>query len=167
MIEIVRLWLHLLGAAIWVGSQVFVLVVMVPALRTLDDRSARLRFLRAFTGRFGWLGGAALAVQVATGFWLLSSVQFETHDFRYGYVLDIKLTMVTLTIILTAIHTFVLGPRMLAIYNAGGPSGAEDEARLRKLRAWSGIISAINLLLAIAILAAASTLTSTWAHQPV
>jgi uncharacterized membrane protein len=162
--------LHLLGAAVWVGSQVFVLGVVVPMLRSLDDRAARLRVVRIMTRNFGWLGGAALVLQVATGFWLLgvkTADGFEIRDFRYGTVLDVKLAMVTLTIALTAIHTFVLGPRMLRIMGDGTRALTQDEeARLRRLRKQSGILSAANLVLAILILAAAATLTSSWAHVP-
>ena len=166
--EIVRLWLHLLGAAVWVGSQVFVFAVVVPMLHTLDDRQARLKAVRVMTRNFGWLGWAALLGQVATGFWLLGSVEFDYREFRYGRVLDAKLLLVMLTVGLTALHTFILGPRMLRLMGDGSqPLTADEETKLLKLRKQSGIISAVTLLLAILIIGGAATLTSTWARQPV
>jgi len=164
---VLRTFLHLVGASIWVGSQVFILAVGVPMLRTLDDRAARLRLVKTMTRNFGWLGGAALVIQVATGLWLFyTQTPGNYRDLRYGFVFDFKMTLVTLTILLTAFHTFVLGPRMLRIMGDGTAAlSAEDEANLRTLRKRSGIVSALNLLIAVLILVAAAAMVSPWSHE--
>lgn len=165
---VIRVFLHLVGASVWVGSQVFVLAVVVPMLRSIEDRAARLRLVKIMTRNFGWLGGAALVIQVATGMWLFSSQSPDNYrDLRYGFVFDFKMTLVTLTILLTAFHTFVLGPKMLRIMGDGtAPLSADAEASLRTLRKRSGIVSALNLLIAILILLAAAALVSPWSYEP-
>ena len=59
--------IHLLAAATWVGSQIFMFVAVVPALRTLDE-AARHRAVLVLNRRFAWLGWGALAILVLTGF---------------------------------------------------------------------------------------------------
>ncbi len=167
MAEVVRLGLHVTGAAIWVGSQVFVYFVMVPIFRALKENPpSRFRALQIMTRRFGWLGGGALVAQVVTGVWLIQAkLPDNSHDIRYGWVLDAKLTMVIVVILLTAIHTFLIGPRMMRLYGDGSaPLSPEAETQMKRLRVQSGIMSAATLLLSLVIIFAGVALVTPWAY---
>ncbi len=69
---VVRLSLHVLAAAVWVGGQL-VLAGLVPTVRTLGEE-ATAKVARAF-GRLSW---PAFWVLVATGLWNYAAV--ARHD---------------------------------------------------------------------------------------
>jgi uncharacterized membrane protein len=56
MLEALPLWLHIVAAAVWVGSQVMMFVVVIPSLRLTESLVARHQVLRGVTRRFGYLG---------------------------------------------------------------------------------------------------------------
>jgi uncharacterized membrane protein len=64
--ESIVFWIHLLAAATWVGSQVFMFAAVMPALRTLDD-TARRGAVLVLNKRFARLGWGALVILVLTG----------------------------------------------------------------------------------------------------
>ena len=144
-------WIHLFAAATWVGSQVFMFAAVVPALRTLDE-AARHRAVLVLNRRFAWLGWGALAILVLTGINNVIQRQDETdlvfdYDFRYAWIFVVKLVLVAVVIALTAIHTYAVGPRLLALQEGG--QGSEELSRMRRL---SIRLSVVNLLASVAIL---------------
>src|SRR5437867_1336016 len=128
-------------------------LVTVPALRTIEDAEARVRAMRVITTRFGWLAWGAMAVIVLSGISNLfqegadADFSLWSMDYRYFHLLSLKLLLVGITVLLTAIHTFVVGPRQLRLAEEMR-SDSEEAARLRRL---SIIISATSLLVSIAV----------------
>ena len=141
-------WIHLLAAATWVGSQVFMFAAVVPALRTLDE-AARHRAVLVLNRRFAWLGWGALAILVLTG---IDNVIREDDvfdfDVRYGWIFVAKLVLVAVVFALTAIHSYAVGPRLMALQEGGQASAAE----LSRMRRLSIQLSAVNLLASVVIL---------------
>jgi len=128
-------WLHVLAAITWIGGMLFIALVLVPVTRRLDDTALRARLVRAVGLRFRAVGWIALGVLVATGLanlWLHPSLLNSPR-------LHWKLGLVGLTLILSAWHDFVLGPR------AGAP-GADPGARGRA--SW---VARANVLVVLAI----------------
>jgi uncharacterized membrane protein len=154
-------WLHILAATIWVGPQVFLFAVAVPALRTVADVKERARLIRLITTRFGYLAWGAMLVLIITG---IGNV-FEEDESRgylfhhnWGTIFQVKMTLVAATIILTAVHSFVIGPRMLALQES-----VTDQSQIAPMRRASIIISSINGLLALGILFCAALLNTDFA----
>ena len=150
--ESIVFWIHLLAAATWVGSQVFMFVAVVPALRTLDE-ATRHRAVLVLNRRFAWLGWGALALLVLTGIDNVIDRQRDTDlvfdfDFRYAWIFVVKLALVAVVIALTAVHTYVVGPRLMALQERG-QAGAADLGRARRQ---SIRLSVLNLLAGVAIL---------------
>jgi uncharacterized membrane protein len=88
------LYLHLLGAAVWVGGLI-VVAALVPAVRTAtDDREV----VRVIARRFGTLSWTALGVQVVTGTILV-------FDRFWTGPLMIKIGLVMASALLAAWHT--------------------------------------------------------------
>jgi hypothetical protein len=56
-------WLHVLAMALFVGGQMFLVIAVIPVLRSSDRREA----LRSIARRFGSASVAALVVLIATG----------------------------------------------------------------------------------------------------
>ena len=107
----VRLSLHVLAAAIWVGGQ-FTLAGLVPAARGLGDDAPRA-LARAFA-RIQW---PAYGVLVLTGIWNVSAM--GTHQpHAWQVVLGIKIAVVAAAGIGAYLHTRSTTPRGLAVWGA-------------------------------------------------
>lgn len=158
--EAINPWIHIFAATVWVGPQVFLFAVAVPAVRTVADVKERARLMRLITTRFGYLAWGAMAVLVITG---ISNVyEQEDLDFlfdsNWGIIFQAKMTLVILTVLLTAIHSFVIGPRMLAAQES-----VSDESQIAGMRRFSIIISAANAFIALGILFCGALLNTDFA----
>ena len=89
------LWLHLVAMAFFVGGQLMLAAIVVPVLRTAEDRSG----LRAAARRFGI--GTLIAVAILAG----SGAAMASHYHRWSdSTLQVKLGLVVLVIALIALH---------------------------------------------------------------
>jgi putative copper resistance protein D len=120
---------------VWIGGMLFIVLVLVPVTRRLDDPALRARLVQQTGRRFRAVGWIALGVLIVTGLvnlwlhpFLLASPRFHS-----------KAGLIVLTLILSAFHDFVLGPR------AGAP-GADPSVRVRA--SW---VARLNVLVALAI----------------
>jgi uncharacterized membrane protein len=163
--EAVNPWLHIFAATVWVGPQVFLFVAAIPAVRTIEDAKERARVMRALTTRFGWLALAAFVLLVITGIGRIYEDERgfglpldELFDLRWGIIFQVKMTLVVITAVLTALHAFVIGPRLLRMQEE-----SSDAAVVAQLRRLSIGVSAVNALVAFGILFCAALLSSTWA----
>ena len=161
--EAVNPWIHIMAATIWVGPQVFLFVAAVPALRTVEDTQVRARAMRVLTTRFGYLAWGALAVLVITGIANLyeHDLSVETlFERNFGIIFQVKMTLLIATVALTAVHSFIIGPRLLNMQES-----VADEAELAPTRRLSIIISSGNLLIALGILFCGALLGTTFALE--
>lgn len=130
-------WVHVLAAITWIGGSLFVALVLVPVARRLEDPRLRARLVQETGRRFRAVAWVALALLVLTGvghLWL-------HPGFLASPRLRVKLALVALALVLSALHDFVLGPR------AGAP-GADPALRVRATR-----VARLNVLVALAIVA--------------
>lgn len=160
--DVLVLWIHILGAAVFVGPQVFLVLVAVPALRGISDAEVRQQVIRRVTRGFGAVGGAALGVLILTGLWNLQNANdlHKPDAKRYFIALQIKLTLVVVVVALTVLHGAFLGRRLQALQESNAP-----EAEIAKMRQWSMITSIANLVASIAILLCAAVLASLWGQS--
>jgi uncharacterized membrane protein len=89
------LWLHLLAMAFFVGGQLMLVAVVVPALRSAGDRAP----LRAVARRFGIGTLAAVLVLIVTGAGMASHL----HRWRDS-TLQVKIGLVALVLVLIRAH---------------------------------------------------------------
>jgi putative copper export protein len=130
-VDSVRLTLHVLAAAIWVGGQI-VLGGLIPSIRPAGaDR------VRAVARAFQRLAWPAFAVAVATGVWNLAAIDATNRTREWWTTLLVKLALVAASGIAAAIHVLVLGP---AVRRA-----PDDRARRRAARG-SGICEGVSVL---------------------
>ena len=161
--EAINPWLHILAATVWVGPQVFLFVAAIPAVRTIADVKERARVVRMITTRFAYLAWGAMLVLVITGIGNLYEEELDVDDLfdrNWGTIFEVKMTLVILTVLLTALHSFVIGPRMLQLQES-----VTDESQIASMRRLSIIISAANGLLALAILFCGALLGSDFALE--
>ena len=155
MSEAITPWLHILAVSVWVGPQFFLFIAALPAIRTIEDRQARARVMRVIVTRFGWLAWIAMAVIVLSGISNLYQVGGDTilnwgsaNDLRYGRLFAEKMFLVGLTVALTAVHTFVVGPRQLAL-NEQMEADPPEVGRLRRVSIAISVTSLLASILAI------------------
>jgi len=158
MVDAISTWLHVLAITLWIGPQVFIFAVAVPAVRTIEDAGVRARVMRVLTARLGWLGWTAMAVIIVTGITNLlvaagdlpgqSAGDLLSSDFRFTRIFWEKMSLVAVALVLTAVHTFSVGPRQLRLME----DASADEAAVRRVRRLSMATSGIALLASIGAL---------------
>jgi copper resistance protein D len=128
-------FLHLAGALTWVGGMIFVALVLVPVTRRLDDDALRRRLMHETGMRFRAVGWVAVAVLIATGLtniWLRPELLTLARFWA-------KAALVTVAVVLSALHDFVLGPR------AGRPDAPPT---MRPAASW---VARVNLVLVLVV----------------
>jgi putative copper export protein len=98
----VRLFLHILGATVWIGGQI-VLAGVIPVLR----QNAAPETVRAVARRFQFIAWPAYALLLATGVWNLFAVSVGDQDSEYLTTLFVKLLLVGVSGACTATHVVV------------------------------------------------------------
>lgn len=114
-IHIIRLFLHVLAATIWVGGQ-FTLAGLVPTARSLGDE-APAKVARAFN-RMAW---PAFGVLLITGVWNLLEVNVGDRPTSYHMVLGVKLLAVAASGAGAGIH--IVGRSKAALAAGGSLAG--------------------------------------------
>lgn len=88
----VRLFLHVLGATVWVGGQI-ALAALVPVVRKTGGSDAT----RAAARRFQMVAWPAFALLVGTGIWNILEVDVSQQSSSYQTTLAIKLVLVVVS----------------------------------------------------------------------
>ncbi len=96
-LDAIRIGLHLLAMAVWIGGQV-IMMALLPLLREVDGLPARAA--QAF-GRVAW---PAFGLAVATGIWNILTVPMADVSTGYNIVLGIKLLLVVAAGVATLLH---------------------------------------------------------------
>jgi putative copper export protein len=115
-LEVIRLFLHVLAATIWVGGQL-TLAALVPVLRRVAPESTK-----PVAQQFRKVAWPAFAVLVATGVWNMAAQGDEGSD--HAAVLGTKMVFVILSGLGAYLHQRSTTPKWLAIWGAVGTVGA-------------------------------------------
>ncbi len=108
----IRLFLHVLGATVWVGGQI-VFVALVPVLRRMGNDVLK-PVARRLT-RILWVGFALL---IATGIWNVVAVDVGSQSHAYRTTLYVKLAAVAVSGLAAWIHMRVTSARARALWGA-------------------------------------------------
>ncbi|HEY7066255.1 MAG TPA: DUF4149 domain-containing protein [Chloroflexota bacterium] len=138
-------FLHVLGAAVWVGGIVFLAAVAVPVARRFDP-ATRMRIVREAGAQFRLIGWSTLALMVVTGAYaatvrgatLQNVLDGSFWATAFGRTLAEKLVLVALMVTVSFVHDFVVGPAATRAQDAG-----RDTTRLRRTAAWLARITAL------------------------
>jgi uncharacterized membrane protein len=138
------IWIHVLAAIAWIGGMIFISLVPAPALRKLPEnpRSELFQAIGTATQAVGWIG---ILVLLFTGLLNVLHLQIQWNTL-IGRLLIVKLTLVTVMILLSALHDFILGPLLVARQQ----TSPQDPSLLR-LRKQALRLARINLVLASAV----------------
>ncbi|HEX4905284.1 MAG TPA: CopD family protein [Acidimicrobiales bacterium] len=109
--DVVRVFLHVLAATIWVGGQL-TLAGLVPGLRALSPDAPR-----AVARRFNRIAWPAFGVLVATGIWNVLVLEPD-WDSDYGRTVMVKVLVVTASGVTALVHTQARSKAALAVFGA-------------------------------------------------
>ena len=109
---------HLLAAAVWVGGTVALVLVGVPVIARLEGE-ARARSMRMLGSRWRPLGYGSLLVLGVTGVPLAADGWDAGSGFRRTLVA--KVVCAVALAALSALHDYVLGPRLAREVREGRP----------------------------------------------
>ena len=150
-------WLHILAATAWVGGIFFLVLVVVPWLRSGGTTQAGT-FLRETGERFRNVGWACFAIVLVTGTFNLWVRGVRLADFArpewlsspFGKTVLLKLGAFVLVLVVSAIHDFVVGPKATAAITRDPRS--PEAARFRRR---ASLLGRLNALLALVLVALA------------
>jgi putative copper export protein len=113
-LETLRLSLHVLAAAVWVGGQIVMLGLLGPARRLGPEAAPTLA--RAFA-RLAW---PAYAVLVVTGFWNISTFHWADQTSAWKAVLIAKIIVVAAAGVGSLLHSRATSRSALALWGSVG-----------------------------------------------
>lgn len=108
----IRLSLHVIAAAIWVGGQI-TLAGLVPSIRKVSPEVTKVA-ANAFA-RISW---PAFAVLVLTGFWNIGVVNMSSQSTAWKVVLGVKIGVVVISGISAYLHTKAKSSAGLAVWGS-------------------------------------------------
>jgi putative copper export protein len=109
-LETIRLFLHVLGATIWVGGQI-TLAALVPALR-----AAGTDVPKAAANAFNRVAWPAFALLVATGVW--NVLAEGDRGAAYQHTLSLKYALVVVSGIAAFLHARADSRKAMAVWGA-------------------------------------------------
>ena len=158
-------WLHLLGAVVWIGGMIYLAAVMAPLARREGSPERGADLLHRATRGFRWLAWPAVTLLVLTGIANLAlrgglGPSLATVDFwasPYGTTLAIKLLLVLILIELALWADFRIGPR------AARAARAEPEgAGTRRLQGTASFLRWALVALALGVTGLGVLLSRGW-----
>jgi|TARA_B100000315_G_scaffold245195_1_gene270796 uncharacterized membrane protein len=150
--QLIVLWVHILAACTWIGGMISMTLVIVPVNRSIQDFVLRNKIIKNVAFRFKYLGWGSIIILILTGIFNSLHTINSLNDFiqtSYGKTLLLKTIFVLVMILLSVIHDFYLGPKIIQI---------ENEKNRRDLTSMLTILSKSNLLIGLLILLLAVTL---------
>lgn len=103
--------LHVLAIVTWVGGMFFVMLALRPAAQSLEP-PVRLRLMHDALGRFFAVAGAAAALTLVTGVWMIGRVARTTVQAGGSFAMPVEwhlmtilgVAMVIIYIVIRAVH---------------------------------------------------------------
>ena len=153
-------WLHFIGDAVWLGGQIYILLILIPVLGLRRPFAHAVRGLMDTLDRFSPLAYGSIALFVLSGVFA-AKIHIPTwyaffHSI-YGWALVVKLGLIGLMMLVSAFTVYVVRPRIRVVLERSEDSNERvDTVWVRRLLAWLGV----NPVLGAGVLLASSVLFS-------
>lgn len=154
---LLSVFFHILAAVLWIGGMVFLAAVLVPVIRRPEHQRMAASLIQWTGTRFRVVGWVSLSVLLLTGafnlaYWDVAWADvLSAHVLQgpFGRMLGVKLVLVIVILLLSAVHDFRIGPRATALWQANPDS--PEAARLRSVASWLGRLNLLLGLVAVAV----------------
>ena len=153
---LISVWLHILAATVWIGGMAFLVLVVVPWLRS-GNRANAGTFLRETGQRFRNVSWTCFGILVVTGSFNLWIRGVRLSDFgrgawlssAFGQTVLLKLGCFALVLVVSMVHDFSVGPRASTAIARDPQSPAAHTLRRR-----ASLLGRVNVVLALVLVAA-------------
>lgn len=153
---LLAVWIHVTAVVVWVGSMVFLGLVLIPVLRRAGTNEPKVLEMVAL--RLRCVGWVCILLIVLTGLYQLPYRGFGLESWASGQILKnplgqvlvVKLFLVLIIIGTSFLHDFYFGPNTFRMLQQ--KPGARQAEKLRRI---SSIIGRMNLLLSLVVIALA------------
>jgi copper resistance protein D len=131
---LLSVWLHIMAAVVWVGGTIFLVIVLVPAIRRREFGGIASALIRFTAFRFRWVGWVCFCVFVLTGIVNLAARGIGWQELQdatfwqgsFGSTLAIKLMLVATILLISAVSRVF--PRAARGGGVGGRCGFSRDA---------------------------------------
>ena len=156
MFSLVVIWLHILAAVTWIGGMIFFSLVLVPVLKGDGMFAQRIVLFRAIAHRFRIVVWGSVAVLLGTGSLLLGQWNMTLGEVaNWPRIFFVKLSLVLILLLVTLLHDWVIGPRVVRIMTISVESRSKFDEALVHSSSW---LPRLSLVLAVGLLLAAASL---------
>lgn len=152
------LWLHLLGAVVWIGGLMFQLLVVQPALGRWRSPVEQVRMSLRLEVRFRTVMWPAAGLVLLTGLYNVMNVLYVTTlaggsvPPAFVRLLGVKLLLVATMLVLLGVERFIVHPRSVSVLTSLSSEVTELPDALRTLRRWSRMLRGLVILIALVVL---------------
>ena len=147
-VESMTSFVHILAATTWVGGIIYMVLVLLPSLKTLDPSSAKV-LMGGLSKRFTMVAWTSIILLIITGGMQIQPGTLFDFSSQYGTFLTIKLGSVLLMILIALYITFALYPKVRKLAPA---PGEEPSSEFVSLQRRLPLLAKINLILGILVI---------------
>ncbi|HMM41093.1 MAG TPA: CopD family protein [Thermomicrobiales bacterium] len=160
-------WLHLLSIITWFGGMVFILLVLIPFVRSIPGLTSvdRTLLLLQVGRRYQSIAWLALTVTAVTGYYNADRrrvVWTELTETIYGRQLHLKLEYAGVVVILMLVHAYWVNRRLARVAEVEREVGADLELE-RQRRKWERVslgFLVLNIALSMVVVLLAASLVA-------
>ena len=142
ILDLLIRWLHVTAAVTWIGGNLIMTMVIVPYFKRSVSPVERIRILTYIGKQFEPIVWGCVLILIFSGlFNVFRAVGADAAAIGlFMRTLGIKLILVLVLIILTGIHSFIMGPRMSQAVEALDPDAQELPEAIDKMRSQMAIV---------------------------
>lgn len=149
--------LHLLAVGLWLGGQIYIVLVLIPALLPATGRSGGSQTFLAALDTFSPVAYASVALFTVTGpFNAKIHIPSWTAFFGsvYGRALSVKLVLIALMLLISAFTVYTLRPRIRQALDEPGSGQVIARSLMTGLLTWLRIspLLGVGVLLATSVM---------------
>lgn len=161
ILAVLILWLHVSAAAIWVGGNLMIAMVIVPYFKRTASPVERINILTQLGKGFEPVGWGCVLILIFSGlFSIFTSGVMGSPDLigTFMRMLSIKLLLVVVLIVLTGIHGFIMAPKLAQAVEALEPNATELPEHIDRMHSQTRVVSRLIGIVSLLVLLAAVAL---------
>ena len=161
IVNLLVLWLHIIAAVVWIGGNLTMAMVIVPHFKRSAFPVERIKILTQIGKGFEPIIWGCVLVLIFSGVYnIFGSVNLGDSESLPPFMrtLSIKLILVLILIILTGIHSFIMGPRIAQAVETLEPDAEQLPEEVDKMRSQMAIVSSLIGVVSLLVLLAAVAL---------
>lgn len=160
--SLLTLWLHIIAAVVWVGGNLILAMVVIPYFRQHLPPVQRILVLTQIGKRFEPIVWGCVGILFFTGivniFFALDLTAVGPIPSAFMRTLLIKILLFFTLVLLTAVHSMILAPRLAAAVETLDPDLEALPPEVEPLRSRMSIVSSLMGIVSLLILLAAVAL---------